>query len=103
MFTIDQRGVIAGRRCAGVNTLNETCKCLCQAVTSRNLYRIYLQQPDWSGREEEIHGVKTLIPMPSVGPISVPNGRDWDITLPSGGGDFGAFDSKGHCSIYPVE
>ena len=96
MFTSDPRGVISGQRCAGVNTPRETCKCLCQAVTNGRFYFIDVKTADWSG--------KGGLPIPSVWPNSGTNGSVWMITLPSGGGgQFGAFDSNGHCSPYPFE
>ena len=60
---------------------------------------------DWSGEEKHLHGdsESTLVPLPSVWPGSVEMGGIWKITMSSGGGAFGAFDSSGYCSIYPFE
>jgi len=105
MFTVDERGMIAGPRCTGVNSPRETCQCLCQAVGNRKLYWIELKTADWSGKEKQLHGDSdwTLLPIPSVWPGSGTNGEIWLITLPAGGGNFGAFDSSSYCSIYPFE
>jgi len=100
MFTSGQGGFIAGRGCAGVTTSQTTCKCLCYAVTNRNLYQFDVSMASWSKSLTWMHDwFFASIPIPSVWPDSAPRGSGWLITLPSDSspGVFGAFDPSGNC------
>jgi hypothetical protein len=99
-FTSGQGGFIAGRGCAGVNTTQTTCKCLCYAVTNRSLYSFDVSMASWSKRPKWMHDYSvTRIPIPSFRPHSGTNGSSWVIKLPSASssGIFGAFDPGGNC------
>ena len=100
MFTSGQGGFIAGRGCAGVNTSQTTCKCLCYAVTNRSLYSFDVSMASWSKSLKWMHDYSvTRIPIPSFRPHSGTNGSSWVIKLPSASssGIFGAFDPGGNC------
>jgi hypothetical protein len=107
MFTSGQGGFIAGRGCAGVNTSQTTCKCLCYAVTNRSLYSFDVSMASWSSSWPYLmyDWSWAFPPMPAVWPHSEPVGSAWSITLPSASspGVFGAFDPSDKCTPYPFE